>query len=111
MEGPRWLVSIHGTEVKILSASFPKDYLATVNSPFMQPNKRVVVFKSKQQVSAMDCCKLAGISSREPNQAQGSDNRQPIPMEKTPQSPTKVQRSKKLHSLTVQYIYSKRLTR
>ena len=45
--GISWLVSIHGTEVKILSAFFPKEYLAAVNTPFMRPNKRVVVFESK----------------------------------------------------------------
>lgn len=42
-----WLLPIHGTELKVLYAFFPKEYLASVNSPFMGKNKRAVVLESE----------------------------------------------------------------
>lgn len=42
-----WCLTIHGTEVRLVTALFTKRYLSYVNSLFMHPSERLVVFRSQ----------------------------------------------------------------
>ena len=41
-----WAITIHGTEMRIISAYFTKQYLQYVNGPFMYPSEKLVVFRT-----------------------------------------------------------------
>lgn len=41
-----WSITIHGTEVRILTAFFTEQYLKYVNGPFMYLSEKLVVFRS-----------------------------------------------------------------
>lgn len=42
-----WMFTVHGTEVRLVTTFFSKEYLAAVNSRIMSPRLRAVIFRSK----------------------------------------------------------------
>lgn len=41
-----WIITMHGTELRLVTAHFSQDYLRRVNSSSMPPSEHLVVFRS-----------------------------------------------------------------
>ena len=42
-----WCLSIHGTEIRLVTAHFSEMYLKMVNGVMMRPSQRLVIFRSQ----------------------------------------------------------------
>ena len=47
MDQDAWMFTVHGTEVRLVTTFFSKEYLAAANSRIMPSRFRAVIFRSK----------------------------------------------------------------